>query len=478
MPTISVSGAFLVNEQFHLFKFAQNCKDRRFPGWPVAAGHVPFGTLLRVDSAYRPRRTCMSVPASSERFLAKARELAADEVMLDLEDSVAPAVKDTARDLAVGALKAGGWDGRLVAVRINGASTPWAYKDVIAVVEGAPGAVDSLVLPKVTSPSAVSWLDVLLGQAEQVAGLPTGAIGIEAQIEDAAGLAAVEAIAAASPRLVSLVFGPADFMASIGMRSLTVGGQPAGYDFDAHHYPLMRMLVAARANGLQAIDGPYARIQDTEGLRKASASVAALGYDGKWVLHPAQVPVVNEAFTPAAEEYWRALAILAAYDRATSLDRRGAVMLGDEMIDEASRKMALMLAAKGAAAGLPGPPRPPEPPRPRRSQRPELRDSPRPERVEQAVGQRQRVQFGRPRPHGVVRVVAGNERAAGDGRRVVPDVEHAAVAAAGRRTLPISRPGATTRPVSSRTSRTSAAASDSPASTRPPGIDHSPLPGS
>ena len=122
----------------------------------------------------------------------------------------------------------------------------------------------------------------------------------------------------------------------------------------------MRMLVAARANGLQAIDGPYARIQDTEGLRKASASELA-GGDGKWVLHPAQVPVVNEAFTPAAEEYWRALAILAAYDRATSLDRRGAVMLGDEMIDEASRKMALMLAAKGAAAGLPGPPRPPEP---------------------------------------------------------------------------------------------------------------------
>ena len=157
---------------------------------------------------------------------------------------------------------------------------------------------------------------------------------------------------------MSLVFGPADFMASVGMRSLTVGGQPAGYDFDAHHYPLMRMLVAARANGLQAIDGPYARIRDTEGLRKASAGVAALGYDGKWVLHPAQVPVVNEAFTPAVEEYWRALAILAAYGRATSLDRRGAVMLGDEMIDEASRKMALVLAAKGAAAGLPGPPEP------------------------------------------------------------------------------------------------------------------------
>lgn len=297
----------------------------------------------------------MSVPASSERFLARARDLPADEVMLDLEDSVAPAAKETARDLAVAALKAGGWDGRLVAVRVNGATTPWAYRDVIAVVEGAPGGVDSIVLPKVVSPAAVSWLDVLLGQAEQVAGLPPGRIRIEAQIEDAAGLAAVEAIAAASPRLVSLVFGPADFMASIGMRSLTVGGQPEGYEFDAHHYALMRMLVAAKAAGLQAIDGPYARIQDTDGLRRAATGVAALGYDGKWVLHPAQVPVVNEVFTPSVDEYWRALTILDAYDRATSLEQRGAVILGEEMIDEASRKLALTLVAKGEAAGLPRP---------------------------------------------------------------------------------------------------------------------------
>lgn len=297
----------------------------------------------------------MSVPASSERFLAKARDLRADEVMLDLEDSVAPKAKDEARDLAVQALTAGGWDGKLVAVRINDATTPWAYQDVIAVVTGAPGAVDSLVLPKVSSPAAVSWLDVMLGQAEQAAGLPAGKIGIEAQIEDAAGLAAVEAIAAASPRLVSLVFGPADFMASIGMRSLTVGGQPEGYEFDAHHYALMRILVAAKAAGLQAIDGPYARIQDANGLRKAATSAAALGYDGKWVLHPAQVDVVNEVFTPPVEEYWRALQILDAYERATSIERRGAVMLGEEMIDEASRKLARVLVAKGEAAGLPRP---------------------------------------------------------------------------------------------------------------------------
>ena len=294
----------------------------------------------------------MSVPASSERFLAKARELPVDEVMLDLEDSVAPAAKETARGLAVSALRAGGWDGRLVAVRINGATTPWAYKDVIAVVGEAPGVIDSLVLPKVTSPAAVIWLDVLLSQAELAHGLPAGTVGIEAQIEDAAGLAAVEAIATASTRLVSLVFGPADFMASIGMRSLTAGGQPEGYPFDAHHYALMRILVAAKAAGLQAIDGPYAKIGDLDGLRAASASVAALGYDGKWVLHPAQAGVVNEVFTPSAQDYARAVRILDACERATEVDGRGAVLLDDEMIDEASRKMALMIAAKGAAAGL------------------------------------------------------------------------------------------------------------------------------
>ena len=293
----------------------------------------------------------MSVPASSERFLAKARDLPVDEVMLDLEDSVAPAAKSAARDLAVAALQAGGFGRKLVAVRVNGATTPWAYRDVIAVVEGAPGAVDSLILPKVSSPAAVVWLDVLLSQVEQATGQPAGRIGIEAQIEDAAGLAAVEAIAAASPRLVSLVFGPADFMASVGMRSLTVGGRPEGYEFDPHHYTLMRILVAAKANGLQAIDGPYAKIADTDGLRAVAASAAALGFDGKWVLHPGQVGVVNEVFTPAPEDYARAVRILDAYQQATETDRRGAVMLDGEMIDEASRKMALMIAAKGAAAG-------------------------------------------------------------------------------------------------------------------------------
>jgi citrate lyase subunit beta/citryl-CoA lyase len=306
--------------------------------------------VLGVDYEYQVRRTCLSVPGSSERFLAKARDLAADEVMLDLEDSVAPGEKDAARRNVIQALKDGGFGRKVVAVRVNDATTPWAYQDVIEVVTGAPGTVDSLILPKVSSPAHLTWLDVLLTQVELAVGVRVGRTRIEAQIEDASGLASVEAIAAASPRLATLIFGPGDFMASVGMRSVTVGGQPAGYPFDAHHYTLMRILVAARANGLQAIDGPYGRIKDLDGLRASADSAAALGFDGKWVLHPSQADIVNSAFTPSAEEYARAVRILEAYEQATSADGRGAVMLDDEMIDEASRKMASRIAALGAAA--------------------------------------------------------------------------------------------------------------------------------
>jgi citrate lyase subunit beta/citryl-CoA lyase len=309
-------------------------------------------TQSPVTQTYRSRRTCLAVPASSPRFLAKARGLAADEIFLDLEDAVAPAAKDEARRAAAAALTEGGWDGRVMAVRVNDTGTGWAYRDVITVVEGAGAHLDVIVLPKVSGPGQVVWLDLLLGQLEQAAGLPSGRIGIEAQIEDAAGLAAVDEIAAASARLQALVFGPADFMASIGMRSLQVGAQPAGYAGDAYHYPLMRILVAARAHGLAAIDGPHLAIGDLDGLRRAAGSAAALGYDGKWVLHPGQIDPVNQAFSPGQQEYDRAELILEAYDYYTTVQRRGAAMLGGEMIDEASRKLALVAAARGRAAGL------------------------------------------------------------------------------------------------------------------------------
>ncbi|HEY2522356.1 MAG TPA: CoA ester lyase [Streptosporangiaceae bacterium] len=301
---------------------------------------------------YRPRRSCLSVPASSERFIAKARDLPVDEVFLDLEDAVAPAAKDDARRNAVAALTSGSWRAGIRAVRVNDATTPWAYQDVVALVEGAGAALDVIILPKVTDPGHLVWLDLLLTQAERATGRDGDPIGIDAQIEDAQGLAAVEAIAAASGRLESLVFGPADFMASIGMPSLTVGQADSGYAGDAFYYPLMRILIAARAHGLQAIDGPYVKVRDVDGFRRAAGSVAALGFDGKWVLHPDQVAAANETFTPGQADYDRAELVLDAYDHATTVDQRGAVMLNDEMIDEAMRKMALRVALKGRAAGL------------------------------------------------------------------------------------------------------------------------------
>jgi citrate lyase subunit beta / citryl-CoA lyase len=299
--------------------------------------------------AYRVRRSCLAVPASSERFISKARGLPADEVFLDLEDAVAPGAKAQARANAVAAVT-GDWGGRLVAVRVNDATTQWAHRDVLDVVSG--GRVDAVILPKVSSPDHVVWLDLLLGQVEREAGLPVGQTGIEAQIEDARGLSAVNAIAAASPRVEALVFGPADFMASVGIRSLDVGGQPEGYvGGDAYHYALMRILIAARAHGVAAIDGPYLKIRDVAGLRRSAASSAALGFDGKWALHPDQIEAVNQAFAPSEADYARAVQIIEAYAHATTVQARGAVMLGEEMIDEASRKMAEVIVARGHAAG-------------------------------------------------------------------------------------------------------------------------------
>lgn len=303
--------------------------------------------------AYRPRRATLAVPGSNPRFVAKARGLGVDEVFLDLEDAVAVAEKERSRGLVAQALREDGWGSKIRAVRINDVRTGWAYRDVIDVVEQAGRWLDSVVLPKVTGPLDVGWLDLLLSQLEQVTGLLPGRIAIEAQIEDAAGLVNVEAIAAASPRLEALIFGPADFMASMGMRSLTVGAPPAGYaGWDAFHYAHLRILTAARASGLQAIDGPFAAIADVDGLAASAASAAALGFDGKWVLHPGQIEAVNGEFSPTQAEYDRAELIIEAYEYYTGVQRRGAAMLAGEMIDEASRKLALVTAVRGRAAGL------------------------------------------------------------------------------------------------------------------------------
>jgi len=311
--------------------------------------------LATMTETLRPRRSCLAVPGSNPRFLEKAKSLAADQVFLDLEDAVAPLVKPAARKNIVAALNEGGWGDRIRVVRVNDITTHWTYRDVIEVVEGAGANLDCIMLPKTQNAAQVQWLDLLLTQIEKTMGFYVGGIGIEAQIENAQGLIAIDAIAAASPRVETLIFGPADFMASINMRSLVVGEQPPGYDVgDAYHHILMSILMAARAHDLQAIDGPYLQIRDVDGFRRVAGRSAALGFDGKWVLHPGQIDAANEIYAPTQEDFDHAELILDAYAWSTSEagGAKGSAMLGDEMNDEASRKMALVVAAKGRAAGL------------------------------------------------------------------------------------------------------------------------------
>jgi len=302
----------------------------------------------------RSRRSCLSVPGSSVKMLDKARGLPADMVFMDLEDAVAPLAKPEARKNIVAALNDGGWDGKVRVVRVNDLTTHWTYRDVIEVVEGAGHNLDCIMLPKVQGPEQVAWLDMTLTQIEKTLGLEVGRIGIEAQIEDARGLVNVDAIAAASPRTETIIFGPADFMASINMKSLAVGTLNPDYPGDPFHYILMRILMAARMHDLQAIDGPFLAIRAVDGYREVAKRSAALGYDGKWVLHPGQIDAANEVYSPSQADYDHAELILDAYEHATSEagGKLGAVMLGDEMIDEASRKMALVIAGKGRAGGM------------------------------------------------------------------------------------------------------------------------------
>jgi len=288
-------------------------------------------------------------------MLGKAQGLPADQVFLDLEDAVAPLAKPEARKNIVAALNDGDWSGKTRVIRVNDLTTPWTYRDVVEVVEGAGANLDAIMLPKVQNAAQVHWLDLTLTQIEKSVGLPVGGIGIEAQIENAAGLVNVDAIAAASPRVETIIFGPADFMASINMKSMVVGALIPDYGpGDPYHYILMRILMAARMHDLQAIDGPFLQIRDVDAFTEVAKRSAALGFDGKWVLHPGQIDAANEVYSPSQADYDQAELILDAYEYYTSEKggKLGAVMLGDEMIDEASRKMALVVSGKGRAAGM------------------------------------------------------------------------------------------------------------------------------
>lgn len=305
------------------------------------------------------RRSVLAVPGNSEKMIGKALDFQVDQIFLDLEDAVAPDSKLAARTLVSSTLnqhfaKAKQFASKIVSVRINGLGTPWIEEDLALLVDGAARGLDTLIFPKAADSHDLVWLDNELSKIEMACGLPHGVIKVDAQIESAKGVINAEAIAV-SPRVVSLAFGPADYMADLGMPSQIVESQPEGYDLaDAFHYPMMKILIAARAAGIAAIDGPTLEVHDLDKFRTSARRAWALGFDGKWILHPSQIDLCHEVFTPSQEQFDSAKSLLEAYEYYTSSEggARGAVIYNGAMIDEASRKMALTIAARGESAGM------------------------------------------------------------------------------------------------------------------------------
>ncbi len=299
-------------------------------------------------------RSILSVPGHVQKMHAKALNSSADNVMLDLEDSVPVDKKKDARRQVIETLLSGSWRAKTVTVRCNGMDTPFAYQDLIDIVAEAGKILDAVVIPKVDHPRDIHFVHRLLDGVEMDL-QPDANIGIEASIESAQGLENVSAIAGASDRLVSLVFGIADYSASIGARLVSVSGHGEAeaeiYPGHRWHFPMSRIIMAARAHGLQAIDAPYGNFKDPEGLRIAANMTNALGYDGKWAIHPAQIDIVNAVFSPTVEEIERAQAVMAAHRSAVEKGR-GAVSLDGRMVDQATIRMARQLREQAKRLGL------------------------------------------------------------------------------------------------------------------------------
>ena len=292
------------------------------------------------ETRRRLHRSELAVPGSRPELFEKAASSRADYVFLDLEDAVAPDEKEAARRNVIEALGDVDWRGsnKTVSVRINGLDTHYMYRDLIDVVEQAGDHVDTILVPKVGVPGDVYTVDALLTQLEQAVGL-SHRIGVEALVETALGMANVEAVAASSPRLEALHFGVADYAASCRARTITIGGLNPDYPGDQWHSALSRMLVACRANGLRAIDGPFGDFGDPDGFIAGARRASALGYDGKWAIHPSQIDLANEVFTPPEAEVDQARRVLRALEEAAAAGR-GAAQLDGRMIDAASARMA------------------------------------------------------------------------------------------------------------------------------------------
>ena len=297
----------------------------------------------------RLQRSELAVPGSNPTMFEKALNSNADFIFLDCEDAVAPNDKVTARHNIIEALQNLDWrgHGKTVCVRINGLDTHYMYRDVIDIVEQAGQYLDIILVPKVGVPADIYMVDCLLTQIEDALGLDTP-IGIEALIETALGMAHVEAIAKSSPRLEALHFGVADFAASLRSRTTVIGGLNPDYPGDQWHASLQRMLTACRAEGLRAIDGPFGDFADPEGFRAAATRAAAMGFEGKWAIHPSQIDIANDVMSPPAAEVERAENILLALKEAEN-QGKGAAQLDGRMIDAASARMAEHIVAQARA---------------------------------------------------------------------------------------------------------------------------------
>lgn len=299
-------------------------------------------------------RSVLAVPASNPKMARKGLSSGADVVFLDLEDAVAPDAKAVARKEVIRAIRELDWGGRPAVYRMNALDTPYFYRDVIEVVEAAGEALGTILVPKVERPEDLHTIDTLLGGVEAASGLEPGKIKLEAQIESAEGLVNIDAIGRASDRLQALHFGPGDYAASLRIPQASIGTMDEwdeAYPGHRFHYVMHRIVVAARAAGLRAVDGPVADYGDEEGLRKSSLRARSLGFDGKWCIHPSQIEVVNEVFSPTEREVEWAEKVVAAYEEANAAGS-GAVSVDGKMVDAASIKMARNTLDLARSAGM------------------------------------------------------------------------------------------------------------------------------
>ena len=297
----------------------------------------------------RLQRSELAVPGSNPALFEKAAASDVDYVFLDLEDAVAPGDKVQARLNVIEGLRDIDWRGlgKTISVRINGIDTHYMYRDVVDVVEQAGEHLDTILIPKVGVAADVYMVDAMVSQIEEACGLMEK-IGIEALIETTLGMANVESVAVSSPRLEAMHFGVADYAASCRARTTNIGGLNPDYPGDQWHQALSRMLVACRAYGLRPIDGPFGDFYDPDGYIDGARRAAALGYEGKWAIHPSQVALANEVFSPPVAEVDRAHRILVALEEAAA-EGRGAAQLDGRMIDAASARMAENVVAQAAA---------------------------------------------------------------------------------------------------------------------------------